>query len=114
ALGTRGELCEQLLVVGVVGLHDLALAELLEPLDGLGSDVVVPVVEVQLVLGGRCGHRGDEQGKQHGESFHGHSRSVCRMLGESRVTRMMSANVSSINRVDTALTSGVTAILIIE
>jgi hypothetical protein len=70
ALGTRSELCEQLLVVGVVGLHDLALAELLEPLDGLGSDVVVPVVEVQLVLGCRRGHGGDEQGKQHGESFH--------------------------------------------
>ena len=43
------ELGEQLLVVRVVVLHELALARRLERLRGLLGEVVVPVVEVQLV-----------------------------------------------------------------
>ena len=41
-------------------------------------------------------------------------RSALSRLGESLEAMMISASVSSINSVDTALTSGVTAILIIE
>ena len=114
ALGAGGELGEQLLVVRIVGLHDGALAELLEALDRLRREVVVPVVEVELVLrgGGRQGE--DERGEQKNEAFHGHSWSAVSRLGERREAMMISASVSSINSVDTALTSGVTAILIIE
>ena len=42
------------------------------------------------------------------------SSSVASRLGESLEATTISANVSSISSVDTALTSGVTAILIIE
>ena len=51
-LGARRELRQQLLIVRVVGLHDLAHAELLEALDRLRREVAVPVVEVELVPGG--------------------------------------------------------------
>ena len=72
ALGAGGELGEQLLVVRVVGLHDLALAGLLEALDRLRRDVVVPVVEMQLVLGER-GQRGEGE-RSDGEACIGEQR----------------------------------------
>ena len=69
---------------------------------------------MQLVLGGERGCRKDERGDEERESFHGYSLSDCRRLGDSLEATMMSAKVSSIKSVDIALTSGVTAILIIE
>ena len=116
ALGAGGELGQQLLVVRVVGLHDLALAGLLEALDRLRRDVVVPVVEVELVLGGGAAGEGEEQrGEQQHEAC-SWSLLVAIEEGSARACEAMtiSANVSSISSVDTALTSGVTAILIIE
>ena len=47
--GPGGELRQQFLVVGVVVLHEPAVAIRLEALDGFFGDVVVPVVQVQFV-----------------------------------------------------------------
>ena len=117
ALGAGGELGEQLLVVRIVGLHDFALAEILEALDRLRRDVVVPVVQMQLVLGG-AGRPSERSQERPGAATSRFMEFLCqsdrRRLGESREAMMMSASVSSISSVDTALTSGVTAILIIE
>jgi hypothetical protein len=61
---------QQLLVVRVVGLHDRALAELLEALDRLRRKVVVPVVELELVPGGERRERDQQRSEKQGESFH--------------------------------------------
>ncbi len=118
ALGAGGELGEQLLVVRVIRLHDLALAHALEALDRLRSDVVVPVVEMKLVfrVRRRDGKGGDGQdGGGKGSNVHFQfSRSERSRVGDSLAATTISSNVSSISRVDTAFTSGVTEILIIE
>src|SRR5207237_2595423 len=118
------ELGEKLLVIGVVGLDDGTLAGVLEALDRLRRDVVVPVVEVEFVLGERR-ERGEQQRERErrqqraprdGKCLRHDANSSCERssVGEIFDAMMISASVSSINRLETAFTSGVTAILIIE
>src|SRR6202007_598818 len=100
------------LVVGVVVLPDLALAGLLEALDRLRRDVVVPVVQMEFVLGEKRGRGQREHERGGGEPqklLHDRPSWERRRVGETREAMMISASVSSINRLETAFTSGVTA-----
>lgn len=98
-------------------LDALTVAEILRTLDCFRRDVVVLAVEIDsslAVTGGATMAANVQRGEQDKDSVHATPFSERTRSGETFEAMMISASVNSINRLDTAFTSGVTAILIIE